>query len=223
MYPLPLASISNPQFVKNKKMKNTLFLLVAAALISWLSACNKDNDGLQLQSHDANRMMDSLHAMMSRMEAMPMTNDPEIDFAKMMIMHHQGATNMSTVQKQEGNSDTLKRFSQKVITAQTMEIQELNAILATETVNNSVPAHSMEHMAHMMKMDQMADVQLITGDLDNDYATLLILHHNSAIEDAEAYLMYGNNAQLKMMAQKMIDDQKKEIEELSNWLKANKR
>jgi len=69
----------------------------------------------------------------------------------------------------------------------------------------------------------MADVQLITGDLDNDYATLLILHHNSAIEDAEAYIMFGNNAQLKSMAQMMIEDQTKEIQELSNWIKSNKR
>ena len=74
-----------------------------------------------------------------------------------------------------------------------------------------------------MKMDQMADVQLITGDIDNDFATLMIVHHNSAIENSEAYLMYGNNTQLKAIAQKMIDDQKKEIKELSDWLKANKR
>ncbi len=68
----------------------------------------------------------------------------------------------------------------------------------------------------MIEMDQMADVQLIIGDLDKDYATLLILHHNSAIEDAEAYLKYGDKASLKAaMAQKMIDDQKKEIEQLA--------
>jgi uncharacterized protein (DUF305 family) len=81
----------------------------------------------------------------------------------------------------------------------------------------------MEQMDHMKKMDQMADVQLLTGDIDNDFSTLMILHHNSAIENSEAYLMYGTNSALKALAQKMIDDQKKEIEELSNWLKANKR
>lgn len=196
---------------------------IAALIIFILAACNKNSDELRLQSHDENRMMDSLHAMMSRMEAMPMTDDPEIDFAKMMIMHHEGAINMSTVQSQEGQNDSLKRFSQKVISAQTLEIQELKDFLTTQSVNNAVPAHSAEHMAHMKKMDQMADVQLITGDLDNDYATLLILHHNSAIEDAEAYIMFGNNAQLKSMAQMMIDDQTKEIQELSNWIKSNKR
>lgn len=104
-----------------------------------------------------------------------------------------------------------------------MEIQQLATLMASETVNNSVPAFTMEQMDHMEKMGKMADVQLITGDIDNDFATLMILHHNSAIENSEAYLMYGTNAQLKAMAMKMIDDQKKEITELSNWLQANKR
>lgn len=203
-------------------MKSTLFFF-SAFLVIFLTACDKDDNGLQLQRHDDNRMMDTMHAVMARMEAMPKTNDPEIDFPRMMIMHHQGAINMGNVQLQAGNNDSLKRFSQKMINAQQMEIQELSAILATQTVNNSVPAFTMEQMDHMMKMDQMADVQLITGDIDNDFATLMIVHHNSAIENSEAYLMYGNNTQLKAIAQKMIDDQKKEIKELSDWLKANKR
>lgn len=203
-------------------MKNTLFL-IGATLIVWLTACKKDNNGLVLQGHDNNRMMDTMHAVMARMDAMPKTNDPEIDFPKMMMMHHQGAINMANVQIQNGSNDSLKRFSQKIIAAQQMEIQQLNALLSSESVNNSVPAYTMEQMDHMMKMDKMADVQLLTGDIDNDFATLMIFHHNSAIENSEAYLMYGTNTALKTMAQKMIDDQKKEIEELSNWLKANKR
>lgn len=204
-------------------MKNTAFVFGCAVLIAF-TACKKDNvANLTLQSHDNNRMMDSMHAVMSRMDAMSKTNDPEIDFPRMMIMHHQAAINMGNVQRQEGKNDSLKRFSQKMINAQQMEIQELSSILATETVNNSVPAFTMELSDHMMKMDQVADIQLITGDIDNDFATLMIQHHNSAIENSEAYLMYGTNAQLKSLAQKMIDDQKKEIMELSNWLKANKR
>lgn len=203
-------------------MKNTLFL-IGTALVVWLSACKKNNNGIQLESHDNNRLMDTVHAVMSRMDAMPKTGDPEIDFPKMMIMHHQGAINMGNVQLQNGSNDSLKRFSQKMINAQQMEIQQLSAILATETMNNSVPAFTMELNDHMMKMGQVSDVQLITGNIDNDFATLMIQHHSSAIENSEAYLMYGNNAQLKTIAQKMIDDQKKEIKELSDWLKANKR
>lgn len=203
-------------------MKNAV-LLIGGIMILLLNACTKENTGLRLQAHDKNRMMDSMHAMMDRMEAMPKTNDPEIDFSRMMILHHQGAINMGNVQIQEGKNDSLKRISQKMIAAQQMEIQELSAILAGQTVNNTVMEFTMEQMDHMMKMDQIADVQLITGDLDNDFATLMIQHHNSAIENSEAYLMYGNNELLNAMAKKMIEDQKKEIKELAEWLKAYKR
>jgi len=202
------------------KLMNSFLAIAFGAFI--ITSCSKD-DEVSIQPHDENRMMDSMHAMMTRMEGMPHTNDPDIDFPKMMIMHHQGAINMGNVQVNEGKNDSLKRISQKMITAQQMEIQELTAIVAGETANNSVPAFTMEQMDHMMKMDQIADVQFITGDLDNDFATLMIQHHNSAIENSEAYLMYGTNEALKAMAVKMIDDQKKEIKELSDWLKANKR
>ncbi|RPD43460.1 DUF305 domain-containing protein [Paracnuella aquatica] len=204
-------------------MKNTLFVLGCSIVLA-LTACEKeDATDLVLQSHDNNRMMDSMHAMMDRMHGMTMTNDPEIDFPRMMIMHHQGAINMGNVQIQDGENDSLKRFSRKMITAQQMEIQELSTILTGQTVNNSVPAFTMEQMDHMMKMDQIADIQLITGNIDNDFATLMIQHHNSAIENSEAYLMYGNNEALKTIARKMIEDQKEEIKELSDWLKTNKR
>lgn len=202
-----------------KLMKSFLAIACSSLLII---ACSKD-DEVNIQPHDENRMMDSMHAMMSRMEDMPPTNDPEIDFPKMMIMHHQGAINMGNVQIQEGKNDSLKRFSQKMIAAQQMEIQDMTNVLATVTVNNSVPEFTEEQMDHMMKMDQIADIQLITGDLDNDFATLMIQHHNAAIENSEAYLLHGNHDGLKAMAMKMIDDQKKEIKELSDWIKRNKR
>lgn len=199
------------------------FVLIGGLAVLLFTACTKEETGLKLQEHDANRMMDSMHAMMARMEAMEKTNDPEIDFPRMMITHHQGAINMGTVQINEGKDDSLKRFSKKMIEAQQMEIQELSAILAGERVNNSVPEFTKEQMDHMMKMDQISDVQLITGDIDNDFATLMIQHHNAAIENSEAYLLYGTNEDLKALAMKMIEDQKKEIKELSDWLKANKR
>jgi uncharacterized protein (DUF305 family) len=203
-------------------MKMSISITLIAGVLFYMISCSKD-DGIKLQPHDDNRMMDTMHAMMSRMQAMPPTNDPEVDFPKMMIMHHQGAINMGNVLIQEGKNDSLKRFAQKMVTAQQMEIQDMNNILTTVTVNNSVPTFTKEQMDHMMKMDQIADIQLITGDLDNDFATLMIQHHNAAIENAEAYLMYGNPDGLKVMAMKMIDDQKKEIKELSDWLKSNKR
>ncbi len=113
--------------------------------------------------------------------------------------------------------------AQKIITEQQMEIQQFKTILATITVDNMDMEYMMEQMEGMKKMDKAIDVQLITGDIDNDFATLMIWHHQRAIDDASGYLHHGNNSQLKTIANNIIKAQTMEIQELSNWLIANKR
>ncbi len=203
-------------------MKSKILLSITTAIVL-LSACKKDNNGIQLKPHDQDRMMDTMHAMMSKMEALPKTNDPEIDFAKMMIIHHQGAIGMAEAELQDGKNDSLKRTAQKIITEQQAEIAQFNSILASISEDNSDPVFTMEQMENMIKGGKAADVQLITGDIDNDFATLMIVHHQGAIDNASAYLHHGNNTQLKTMATNIVAAQVKEIDELADWLKANKR
>jgi uncharacterized protein (DUF305 family) len=204
-------------------MKKVIFSIAMITFGLGFTACKKDADGIILQSHDDNRMMDSMHVMMDRMEAMTMTMDPEVDFSEMMIMHHEGALNMSRALVSAGKNDSLKRFAQKVITDQTAEIAVLKTIRMSLTVNNMDMDFMQEQMDNMEKTTKQTDVQIITGDIDNDYATLMIIHHQAAIQDASAYLHHGDNAQLKTIANNIITAQNKEIIELSNWLKANKR
>jgi uncharacterized protein (DUF305 family) len=199
-----------------------LTLFTAGFFILLLTACTKDNQQ-HLQAHDSNKMMALMHQMMSQMDTVPITNDPEIDFLRMMRVHHQGAIDMADLELKEGKNDSLKRTAQKIIKEQQDEITQFSAYLATHSANNSVPQFTMEHEESMMKMGKIADVQFITGDIDNDFATLMIPHHQAAIENAMTYLKYGNDEQVTMWAHKIIDTQKIEIIELSNWLISNKR
>lgn len=141
----------------------------------------------------------------------------------MMIMHHQGAIGMANVELEAGKNDSLKHIAQNIITEQQAEIQEMNNLLMNLTVDNSDPDFSMEQMNNMMKGGETADIQIITGDIDNDFATLMIVHHQGAIDNASAYLHHGNNSMLKTMATSMVTSQTKEIQELADWLKMNKR
>ncbi|MBC7383895.1 MAG: DUF305 domain-containing protein [Bacteroidia bacterium] len=204
-------------------MKKIIFIL-GSVLIILIGACSKSSNKNQyLQPHDANVMMDTMHAVMNRMEAMTMSHDPEIDFAKMMTMHHEGAISMANMELKAGKNDSLKRIAQKIITEQQKEIQQFKTILASLTVDNIDMDYMMEQMDGMKKMDAAMDVQLITGDIDNDFATLMMVHHQSAIDDASGYLHHGNNAQLKTIANNIINSQTMEIQELGNWLKTNRR
>lgn len=200
-----------------------IVLVIASASILMFTACSKEDTLQHLQAHNDNKMMTIMHQMMSQMDTVTKTNDPEIDFLKMMTVHHQGAINMAHLELQEGKNDSLKHTAQKIIKEQQEEIIQFNAYLATHGVNNSVPHFMMEHEESMMKMAKMADIQFITGDIDNDFATLMIPHHQAAIENSMTYLKYGNDELVTIWAHNIIETQKMEIIELSNWLIANKR
>ena len=62
----------------------------------------------------------------------------------------------------------------------------------------------------------------LSGDTDKDFAMMMKMHHQQAIEMAKVEMQSGKSAQLKAMAQKMIDDQSKEIGELDAWLQQHK-
>ena len=50
-----------------------------------------------------------------------------------------------------------------------------------------------------------------TGDVDVDFAAMMIPHHQGAIDMALAELRYGKNEQLRRIAQEIIVDQQQEI------------
>lgn len=67
-----------------------------------------------------------------------------------------------------------------------------------------------ENDAAMVKMmNDMAAKP--TGDVNRDFVEMMLPHHQGAIDMAVAYLRYGNNEQLKRIAQEIIVDQQQEI------------
>ncbi|MEJ5962960.1 DUF305 domain-containing protein [Pedobacter immunditicola] len=202
-------------------MKNKLKILALVGLLIFTQACSKDDDKITIQEHDKNQMMTIMHQMMDKMNAMQMTKDPDNDFAMMMMMHHQGAIEMAQAELKDGKDATIKGMAQMVITAQTEEIEQLESFLQGHDPHLNVPEFGAKMMMGMEKMGRNADLQIINGNTDHDFAILLITHHQSAIEMAQMELDYGTHEELKTMASKMIEDQEKEIQDLQEWLLAN--
>jgi uncharacterized protein (DUF305 family) len=70
-------------------------------------------------------------------------------------------------------------------------------------------------------MQQMQSMQS-TGEADRDFATMMRMHHQGAIDMAKAQLQNGKSPALKAMARKIIRDQQKEIALFDRWLAAHK-
>lgn len=67
-----------------------------------------------------------------------------------------------------------------------------------------------ENNAAMDKMMKGMDVKP-TGDVDADFAAMMIPHHQGAIDMALSELRYGRNEQLRRIAQEIVVEQQQEI------------
>ena len=58
-----------------------------------------------------------------------------------------------------------------------------------------------------------------TGDNDVDFVRLMLPHHQAAIDMAKTQLGYGQDPQMRRLAQEIITDQQSEIEFMQLWLR----
>lgn len=79
------------------------------------------------------------------------------------------------------------------------------------------------YMEAMHGMMQDMQAMEMTGDPGTDFARMMIPHHQSAVDMAEAYLEHGNDPELRRLAEDIVRTQPKEIDEFEAWLEENGR
>lgn len=199
-------------------MKPVVKFAIVFTLVFTIIGCSKD-DKTQIK-HDDDKMMMIMHEMDKKMDTMKMTKDIDQDFSMMMILHHQTAIDMAKEMLNSGTDSMLKRIAQKMIDMQSEEIRQLQAFIAShmKVPHNINEEQHMQLMMSMEKMARQADLELFTGSIDNDFATLMIPHHQSAMDMAEIEVHAGHDTAPMNLAAKIKVDQQMEIKELQEWL-----
>ena len=76
----------------------------------------------------------------------------------------------------------------------------------------------------MQSMDSMMSRMnnlTVTGNYDHNFASMMIIHHQAAIDMSNEEISKGHDEQIKTMAQNIITSQKAEIEQLQPFVKDN--
>lgn len=168
-----------------------------------------------------NDLMHSLSGTMAKMNQLEMSGTFDLDFANMMVLHHQAAIDMSKIEIAQGRDEQIIEMAQSIESIQTAQIGLMEQFVANykipivktgATGNQPILVLIMKGM--MNKMNNMA----MTGQTDQDFLAMMIPHHRAAVAMAENELRHGKSLELKKLAQQMILDQNSEIEEFKAWL-----
>ena len=195
------------------------------------TTANKDAMNHDMKGNDMPEHNEMMTKMDNDMKAVKMTGDFDLDFASMMIPHHQSAVDMAEMYLAKGKDEKIKTMAQNIINSQKKEIEDLKTMITNHKSGEVKKEHSNgghgadghnELMDAMNKM--MADMKAMkmSGDADKDFVTMMIPHHQSAVDMAENEISHGKNVEMKKFSQKVINDQSKEIKEFENWLSSKK-
>ena len=77
----------------------------------------------------------------------------------------------------------------------------------------------MEFMNDCMdRMDKGMKSAPMNGNVDHDFATMMMPHHQGAIDMAKAELAYGKDPVMRRLAEEIVVDQQSEIQAMQLWL-----
>jgi uncharacterized protein (DUF305 family) len=61
----------------------------------------------------------------------------------------------------------------------------------------------------------------LTGNVDKDFVRMMRMHHQRGLAMAQVELEKGASPEVKAMAQKIVDQQRREIAQFDEWLQRN--
>ncbi|KQV94360.1 DUF305 domain-containing protein [Streptomyces sp. Root369] len=204
-------------------MRTTRFAALTVSAVFALAACGGGDDSGSAASSPSVSAETSADAH----------NAQDVSFAQGMIPHHQQAIEMAELADGRAASTQVKDLAARVEKAQGPEISTMTGWLKSwdEKVPESMPGmdHSgmdgmdgMDGMAGMMDSADMGKLKKASGkDFDSMFLTMMVEHHEGAVEMATTEKAKGEYKAATAMAGDIVTAQNAEISEMKKLLGEN--
>lgn len=139
-------------------------------------------------------------------------------FLKEMIHHHESAVEMAKLATKNTKRAELNKLGNDIITAQKAEIEQMKGWLKKdgESAGSMKEMPGMEKM--MTKMEGLKKAK--DAEFDKMFLSMMSEHHMGAVAMSKLVADRTDRADLKQLANKIIKDQTREIEQMKGWEKS---
>jgi uncharacterized protein (DUF305 family) len=152
-------------------------------------------------------------------------------FIEMMVPHHESALEMAYIAQERAEHAEVREMADAIIALQAAEIEEmLDWMEAWFGTRETPPMDQMPMLTGMTgmahgphTMDMAADVEALRSapePFDLAFIDYMILHHESALDAANAALEQASREEIKTMAEAILAVQQDEIDQMKAWRQA---
>ena len=145
-------------------------------------------------------------------------NDADVTFTQGMIPHHQQAVEMAKMANTQAASAKVKDLAQRIEAAQGPEIEKMQAWLKDWGKSQKASGDAVAGMHMGTAMMSAADMEQLGAAkgaaFDKRFLTMMVGHHEGAVEMAKTELKDGKASEAKTLARAIITAQEREITEM---------
>ncbi|MBT9255237.1 DUF305 domain-containing protein [Phycicoccus sp. MAQZ13P-2] len=144
----------------------------------------------------------------------------DVMFSMMMVPHHEQALEMAELVPSRSDDPALRDLAQRIEQEQQPEIDRMRGWLDSWGAGSTSGTGSMGHsMTGMMSEGDMAELASLKGAaFDRRWLTMMVEHHEGAIEMAQDVLRAGRHEGTRELAAAVIETQQREIDEMTAML-----
>ena len=140
-------------------------------------------------------------------------------FIDAMVPHHHSAIEMATAAKEAGLSQPdLVEVADDILATQQLEINQMKDWRGEWFGSRTIDPEGAAALGldeSQMGMQHDAEALMSSGDVDTDFAQMMVTHHQGAITMAKLAAENAEHDELKMLAEQIISAQEREIDVMS--------
>lgn len=190
-------------------MRDAFAIAVGAVLLT--GACGRPDTAVSdtAQAAAATTMSDTGMAGMDHSTMAMPARDPDQEFVRMMVDHHQGLIDMADTALARNPSEQVRNEAREMRQKQSAEQKRMIDMLKAQYGEDKMP------MVMPSNAAMISEVASKSGrDLDRTFREKVIAHHEEALRMVADYQPRFTRPEVRSMAAMMKADQEKEIVEL---------
>jgi uncharacterized protein (DUF305 family) len=182
-----------------------------ATLTLLLGACGGDAEDTDATPSDTTAAAQPASGPDTSMAGMQpdSAQDPNQQFLRMMVDHHQGLIVMAQQAAERGSTDSVKSEARELHTKQTAEQRQMLDMLQRQYGDTHQP---MVMPAHQAMADSLTQKQ--GADYDMTFRMNVVQHHREGIQMTDQHLPHLTQPELRSMAERMKTEQQSDIQKL---------